>query len=268
MAGTRNEEEGTRKGEGPGPWPLNPTPSALTLVPSPLFLTVSDVKQYPYCPRIVYYSYLLPLRARPATYKMAEGKLEHERVADLEERRSLRAYGLSEGVRRFDVSLSSDRLGLRGRLDMVIETPGEVIPVDFKNSQGKVGLNHKYQLTAYALLVEEQGTGNEARVKGQGSGVKGQGGGSGSRVQGAGQGGVSTLDSRPSSLPRPVRRGFIYLAPQKRAWEVRITSNMRGWVKKALREIREMLEAERMPPPTRMRGRCTDCEFRNLCNDV
>jgi len=106
-------------------------------------LTVSDVKQYPYCPRIVYYTYLLPLRARPITYKMAEGKLEHERTTELEERRSLRAYGLAEGVRHFDVALSSQRLGMSGRLDMVIETPAEVIPVDFKNSEGKVGLNHK-----------------------------------------------------------------------------------------------------------------------------
>lgn len=188
-------------------------------------LTVSDVKQYPYCPRIVYYTYLLPLRARPTTYKMAEGKLEHDRTTELEERRSLRAYGLTEGVRHFDVALASERLGLRGRLDMVIETSSEVIPVDFKNSEGKVGLNHKYQLTAYALLVEE-------------------------------------------AWGRPVRRGFIYLVPQKRAQEVRITSNMRGWVHKALREIRETLAREATPAPTRVCSRCTDCEFRNLCPDV
>jgi CRISPR-associated exonuclease Cas4 len=156
---------------------------------------------------------------------MAEGKLEHQRTAELEERRSLRAYGLTDGARHFDVMLTSERLGLRGRLDMIIETPAEVIPVDFKNSEGKVGLNHKYQLTAYALLVEE-------------------------------------------AWRRPVRRGFIYLVPQKRAQEVRITSNMRGWVHKALREIRAMLSAEATPPPTRVRSRCIDCEFRNLCPDV
>lgn len=117
-------------------------------------LTVSDVKQYPYCPRIVYYSYLLPLRARPTTYKMEEGQRVHARTVELEERRSLRAYGLKDGVRHFDVKLESEKLGLRGNLDMVVETPSEVIPVDFKNSSG-IGLNHKYQLAAYALLVEE-----------------------------------------------------------------------------------------------------------------
>ena len=45
-----------------------------------LVLTVGDVKQYPYCPRIVYYTYLSPLRSRPTTYKMREGTLEHERT--------------------------------------------------------------------------------------------------------------------------------------------------------------------------------------------
>jgi CRISPR-associated exonuclease Cas4 len=203
-------------------------------------LTVSDVKQYPYCPRIVYYSYLLPLRARPTTYKMREGQRAHERLEELEERRSLRAYGLASGVRHFDVALTSERLGLSGRLDMVIETspaPGqrsshEVIPVDFKNTEGTapgtrsgVGLNHKYQLTAYALLVEEV-------------------------------------------WKRPVRRGFIYVALEKRAVEVRITANMRGWVRKALREIRAMLATETKPPATRVRARCKDCEFRNYCDDV
>ena len=198
---------------------------ASTVGATPLTLTVSDVKQYPYCPRIVYYTYILPLRARPTTYKMVEGKLEHERIAELEERRSLRAYGLTEGVRHFDVALTSARLGLTGRVDMIIAAQGEVIPVDFKNSEGRVGLNHKYQLTAYALLVEE-------------------------------------------AWRRPVRRGFIYLIPQKRAEEIRITANMRGWVGKALREIRDMLAREVKPEPTRMRWRCTDCEFRNLCPEV
>ena len=36
---------------------------------------------------------------------MQEGKLQHERVEDLEERRSLRAYGLSEGEREFALLL-------------------------------------------------------------------------------------------------------------------------------------------------------------------
>lgn len=119
-----------------------------------LELNVSDVKQYVYCPRIVHYRYYLPLR-RPTTYKMQEGKLQHVKVADLEERRTLRAYGLTEGQREFNVHLRSERLGLSGIIDMAILTGQEVIPVEHKNSFAQPGLNHKYQLVAYAMLCEE-----------------------------------------------------------------------------------------------------------------
>jgi CRISPR-associated exonuclease Cas4 len=86
---------------------------------------------------------------------MKEGSLEHDAVAEKEERRSLKAYGLSEGERQFNISLHSPRLGLTGKLDMAVITRSEIIPVDFKNTSGNVGLNHKYQLTGYALLVED-----------------------------------------------------------------------------------------------------------------
>jgi CRISPR-associated exonuclease Cas4 len=119
-----------------------------------LTITVTDVKNFMYCPRVVYYHYFLP--TRPTTYKMVEGKLEEARVEALEERRSLRAYGLKEGAREFDVTLISERLGVSGLLDLAIVREHEVIPVEFKNSTHAPGLHHKYQVTTYALLCEEK----------------------------------------------------------------------------------------------------------------
>ncbi len=137
--------------------PATITPRTATARPDgcPLLeLTVSDVKQYVYCPRVVYFTSCRQLR-RPVTYKMAEGQLEHEDVEAKEHRRSLRAYGVRDGERHFAVRLRSGRLGLAGTLDMIIVTPTEAIPVEFKNTSASPGLNHKYQLTAYALLAEE-----------------------------------------------------------------------------------------------------------------
>ena len=119
-------------------------------------LTVSDVKQFYYCPRVVFYTYCLHSIKRPTTYKMQEGNLEHDAVAEKEERRSLKAYGLKAGERQFNINLHSGRLSLTGKLDMAIVSDSEVIPVDFKNTSGNAGLNHKYQLTGYALLVEDK----------------------------------------------------------------------------------------------------------------
>ncbi len=129
---------------------------------SPLDLTVTDIRQHVYCPRIPYYRYTLPLE-RPVTAKMDLGKEEHESTSAKEARRTLKAYGIEEGERRFGVDLHSESLGLRGRIDMVIQTPRELIPVEYKMASG-IGLHHKYQLTAYALLAEHTFGGTVSRA--------------------------------------------------------------------------------------------------------
>ena len=118
-------------------------------------LRVSDLKQYIYCPRILYFYYVLPV-PRKVTRKMEYGRLEHVEIERLEKRRSLKAYGILEGERRFHVALASTHLGLHGVLDMMITTRGNnIFPVDFKNSFNPKGLHQKYQITAYAMLLEE-----------------------------------------------------------------------------------------------------------------
>ncbi|MGH3088971.1 MAG: CRISPR-associated protein Cas4 [Rubrobacteraceae bacterium] len=115
-------------------------------------LTVTDIRQHVYCPRIPYYQYTMPLE-RPVTAKMDLGKEEHESASAKEARRTLKAYGIEEGERRFGVSLYSEQMRLRGKIDMVILTPRETIPVEYKMA-ASIGLHHKYQLAAYAMLAE------------------------------------------------------------------------------------------------------------------
>lgn len=117
-------------------------------------LRVNDLKQYAYCPRIVFYQYVLPVE-KVSTYKMEAGKAQETRLDVLEKRRKLTRYGLAEGQRRFHVWLISKRLGLSGKLDLLIETAAGRYPVDFKFTSGGVRANHRMQLGAYALLVED-----------------------------------------------------------------------------------------------------------------
>jgi|SRR5271157_3083369 len=116
---------------------------------------VTDLKQWVYCPRILYYTVCLP-DVRPVTFKMQAGVEAGRDEEGRESRRSLRAYGLSEGRREFNVPLVSDRMGLRGTVDMVIwlEGQGDVIPVDYKLSE-IAGVHFKLQLAAYGLMLEE-----------------------------------------------------------------------------------------------------------------
>jgi CRISPR-associated exonuclease Cas4 len=120
--------------------------------PESFTLRVIDLKQYVYCPRILYYHTVLP-QVRPLTYKMEAGILAHVGAEEREKRRQLRTYGLQSGQRTFNVPLLSAELGLSGVVDMVIETETERIPVDYKQAK-KIGKHFKLQLMAYGRLLE------------------------------------------------------------------------------------------------------------------
>lgn len=120
------------------------------------YLRVTDLKQYVYCPRVIYFTYCLPT-LRPTTFKMEAGRDAHEAAIARERRRSLSAYGLASGERHFGVRLLSERLGLSGAVDLVIVQPEvpQAWPVDFKLSRRPTARHHKLQLAAYGLLLEE-----------------------------------------------------------------------------------------------------------------
>ncbi len=117
-------------------------------------LRVTDLKQYAYCARVVFFQYVLPVD-RKVTYKMEKGKAAQEEIEALEARRKLSKYGLSQGKRMFNRWLTSTKYGLTGKLDLLIETPDELFPVDFKYTRGRPYKNHVFQLGGYGLLLEE-----------------------------------------------------------------------------------------------------------------
>lgn len=193
-----------------------------------LVFTVTDLKQYAYCPRIVYYTYCLPL-IRPTTYKMESGARAHTEAKAQEQRRTLAAYGLVEGIRHFNVHVASERLGLQGRIDLVIEVgtkeAPEWIPVDYKQSARRAGPHYRQQLAAYGMMLEETAGG-------------------------------------------AARYGFIYSLMTRKAEKIALTERLRNDVWEAVTAMREMVKWERMPEPPRSRGPCINCEFRRFCNDV
>lgn len=118
-----------------------------------LLFTIADLKQYIYCPRIFYYQACLP-DIRPITHNMRAGMDAHEVERKRAERRSVAMYGIDTGERHFDVPVRSTRLWLTGKIDEVVDTGSELIPVDYKLAE-KAGYHFKVQLAAYALLLEE-----------------------------------------------------------------------------------------------------------------
>jgi CRISPR-associated exonuclease Cas4 len=116
-------------------------------------IPVTDLKQWAYCERIVYYHRVMPVFGKP-TFKMKEAVAAQDLLESLEMRRGLSAYGFENARRQFNVSLSDERVGLSGKADLVLESAGRVAVVDFKLMSGEVGDNHRAQLAGYSLLAE------------------------------------------------------------------------------------------------------------------
>lgn len=130
---------------------------------TPFTFRVTDLKQFVYCSRILYYHTILPA-VRPITYKMEEGMTAHNEAEGKEKRRSLRTYGLTEGQRQFNVLLYSPLLKLSGEVDMVVETATELIPIEYKNAS-REGPHYRLQLMAYGRLLELADPKSELTVK-------------------------------------------------------------------------------------------------------
>ena len=116
---------------------------------------MTDIKQYHYCKRIIFYNYVMPL-PRPITPKMQMGSDRHEVEEALEGKRVLKKYGLNSGLRKFKVYCYSKEVGLSGVVDMVIESIDCEYPVEFKMTFRDPMINAKYQVVAYAMLLAEK----------------------------------------------------------------------------------------------------------------
>lgn len=114
--------------------------------------TVTDLKQFMYCRRILYYHTCLP-DIRPVTYKMRAGIRRHEDEYKRSIRRTMCIPDIDTSHREFDVPVQSISLGLSGQVDEVIFLDDMAIPVDYKLAK-KAGQHFKVQLTAYAMMIE------------------------------------------------------------------------------------------------------------------
>jgi CRISPR-associated exonuclease Cas4 len=116
-------------------------------------IPVTELKQWVYCERIVYYHRLMPGIGQP-TFKMKEAIAAQDLIETLEMRRGLQAYGFEGARRRFGVWLSDVKMGLSAKTDLILEASDGVAVVDFKLTSGELGENHRMQLAGYSMLAE------------------------------------------------------------------------------------------------------------------
>jgi len=192
-------------------------------------VSVTDIKHYIYCPRLVYFDRVL--HATPVFGSQQEDSKElHEDYVKKELRRKDASYYSPEFVgaeKLLFTPLSSDALGLQGNVDCIIKTvKEEYIPVEYKNmssDKGKVCMDHRYQLVAYGLLVEEN---------------------------------FNTI----------VRRGFVNYIPEGLILQFEITPTMKSYVKRVLGHIKRIIKEEDLPPIRVAKQKCTGgCGHKQTC---
>lgn len=115
--------------------------------------TVTDLKQFHYCSRILFYHRCLP-DVRPVTFKMEAGIRRHQDEPKRAIRRNMRLPEIQEARREFDVQLQSATLGLSGQIDELLFFEDSLVPVDYKLAK-QAGTHFKLQVVAYGMMAEE-----------------------------------------------------------------------------------------------------------------
>ncbi|MEM3382793.1 MAG: CRISPR-associated protein Cas4 [Nitrososphaerales archaeon] len=189
------------------------------------YIAISDIKQYHFCPRIIYFSKVLGVEER-LTESEEKGKEAHNDFHKKEKRRSS-LFGLKsiKIIQKWTaLYIKSEKLRLHGILDMLIKTDNEFIPVEFKYTKApnRPQKGHIYQIVAYSLLVEE-------------------------------------------SFHTIVKRVAIYYSKDDKILIIPLTEEMRSHVLWTLKQILKIIHEEKLPetfPPER---KCKSCGYFWIC---
>lgn len=112
--------------------------------------TPEDIRQFIYCPRIIYHRYVLRL-ARKKTYKMKRGIDDHERWKKRQIHRG------TDTDRYFGIYLSNEEVGLIGVLDAIDYDGTSATPIELKTGKPPTNCiypHHAAQILAQCFLVE------------------------------------------------------------------------------------------------------------------
>jgi len=124
----------------------------------PQYIPVKWIEIYHYCPRIIYFIGIIGVKERVTEY-MIEGRNKEEEEEEKEKRRKTLLAKRKEKVlnKWIRVKVHSEKLGLIGEIDFVIQTENGIKIVEIKNTdRNKLAPGYLYQAAAYAMLFEEQ----------------------------------------------------------------------------------------------------------------
>lgn len=120
-------------------------------------ITASDVIEYLYCPRFIYFMYCLNISQQEENrYKVQKGRQIHEIKAEIN--KSYLRKKLNVVKKEINIPLNSEKYCIHGIVDEILFlNDGSASPFDYKFAEYKDKLfkTYKYQSCIYGLLIQE-----------------------------------------------------------------------------------------------------------------
>ena len=190
-----------------------------------VFITVSDVMEYLFCPRFIYFMYCLGIpQHEEKRYKVLKGRALHEAREKMN--KSYMRKKLQCVRKDVAVYLVSKRNHLKGEVDEVLFlNDGTAAPLDYKFAEfkDKVFKTHRYQSALYGLMIADNY-------------------------------GVAVN-----------RGFVCYTRSNHLVKEVKLSNKDFERAIALVNEVLEVIQKGFYPDATKYKVRCVDCTYRNIC---
>lgn len=208
---------------------MNALPNSQTVPPSRktrIFVTPSEVMEYLYCPRFIYFMNVLNIEQHEHNRNLVNKGRDIHRLKLVQNKEYLRKR-LGAIDKKIDVYLSSTNLNLVGRMDEVLFLQdGTAAPLDYKYAfwENKLYKGLKTQQVLYAMLIEEN-----------------------------------------FNVP-VTHGFIVYARSKNHVETIAISPAMKKKVMAIVAEIFDIININYFPNMTKNTNKCGDCTYRNLCD--
>lgn len=118
-------------------------------------IPINLIRQYKFCPRIVYYNLLTnikPIYPR----QVSLGSDYHELQEQMIKSRKFKKFHIDYVEILNDKYLENEELNICGKVDLAFVCEDEIIPCEFKHIDKKPSYSHILQLVGYGLLLQKE----------------------------------------------------------------------------------------------------------------
>ncbi len=190
-----------------------------------IFVTPSEVIEYLYCPRFIFYMNVLKIEQHEhKRFLVNKGRDIHQLKMVRNKNYLRKKTGCID--KEIDVYLTSEKLKLVGRMDEVLFfDDNKAAPLDYKFAfwDEKIYNTLKIQQTLYSLLIEEH---YDCKVE---------------------------------------KAFLVYIRSKNHLVEFKIDNSLKNKAMKIVDELFMILNKNYFPKGTTTKKKCADCTYKNLC---